>query len=225
MGYGDHSYSGGAGYVRAGSEGAPFTYTGSGSSTPTAGISLDFGCLLERDPYKPGSPLDDFAGSGTTGNVDIGPFSVGGDVSRRQPGQPGSLFGPHVGAGLGVAPVAGSVHTTNTTLYGRPNKDPGPDGPFIDFCVAGIGCRPADGQSGPHTNGEPHLQTADTVRYDFMAAGEFTALRSDSGDLDVQIRQVPLEGSQWLAINSAVAMSVAGCDRLELRAHRGRLRR
>ena len=46
-----------------------------------------------------------------------------------------------------------------------------------------------------------------------MAAGEFTALRSDSGDLIVQVRQIPLDESRWLAINNAVAMNVGG-DRL-----------
>ena len=46
-----------------------------------------------------------------------------------------------------------------------------------------------------------------------MATGEFTALRSDSGDLVVQVRQVPLEGSRSIAVNSAAAIGVAG-DRL-----------
>jgi RHS repeat-associated protein len=77
------------------------------------------------------------------------------------------------------------------------------------------------GQGGPGGNtpgtgsstGDPHLLTVDGFRFDFQAAGEFTALTSDRGDLVVQVRQTPWPGGLPLAQNAAVAMSVNG-DRI-----------
>lgn len=61
--------------------------------------------------------------------------------------------------------------------------------------------------------GDPHLITADGVSFDFMTIGEFTALRSDSGDMVVQARQAPWEDSRWVSVTPAVALSVNG-DRI-----------
>ena len=67
----------------------------------------------------------------------------------------------------------------------------------------------------PATAGDPHVTRLDGTVYDFQAAGEFTLVRSDSGDLDVQTRQEPwvkFDGtrSDTATMNTAVAAKVAG---------------
>jgi hypothetical protein len=57
-------------------------------------------------------------------------------------------------------------------------------------------------------NGDPHLMTIDQHRYDFQAAGEFTLLRSPDGSLEIQGRQEAWQGSDHLAINTAIAARV-----------------
>lgn len=59
------------------------------------------------------------------------------------------------------------------------------------------------------TNGDPHLTTIDRLRYDFQAAGEFVLARATSGGgFEVQARQEPFPGSDYVSINTAVAMRV-----------------
>ncbi|MDI1461655.1 M91 family zinc metallopeptidase [Catellatospora sp. KI3] len=67
----------------------------------------------------------------------------------------------------------------------------------------------------PQSKGEPHLVTLAGRRYDFQAAGEFTALRDPAGGFAVQVRQQPYRDSKTLAVNTAVAMDVAG-DRVQV---------
>jgi von Willebrand factor type D domain len=62
---------------------------------------------------------------------------------------------------------------------------------------------------------DPHLRAFGGNWYDFQAVGEFTALRSTSGELEVQVRQAPWPGSKVVAMNSAAAMRVAG-DRVNV---------
>ncbi len=59
-------------------------------------------------------------------------------------------------------------------------------------------------------NGDPHLTTFDGERYDFQAVGEFDAVTSATGDLQVQVRQSPFQGSTTVSVNSAIAIDVAG---------------
>ncbi len=55
--------------------------------------------------------------------------------------------------------------------------------------------------------GDPHLLSFGVREFDFMAAGEFTLLRSRTGDgLDVQVRQQPFPRSTFASINTAVAI-------------------
>ena len=61
-----------------------------------------------------------------------------------------------------------------------------------------------DGGGG--TWGDPHLYTFDNVHYDFQSVGEFTLVKSLIDDLEIQVRQVPWNGSPYVSINSAVAL-------------------
>jgi hypothetical protein len=58
--------------------------------------------------------------------------------------------------------------------------------------------------------GDPHLRTFDGAAYDFQRVGEFTAVRSTVDDLEIQVRQRPWGSSRVVAVNSAVAVRVAG---------------
>ena len=61
------------------------------------------------------------------------------------------------------------------------------------------------------SEGDPHIQTLSGDRYDFQAAGEFTLVRSDSGSVDVQVRQQPdLSFSDQVDFDTAVAVLVGG---------------
>jgi hypothetical protein len=71
-----------------------------------------------------------------------------------------------------------------------------------------------------HNNGEPHITTVNGVHYDFQSAGEFVALRGESG-MEIQTRQTPLSTVpptmdlhsglvSGVAFNSAVAARVNG---------------
>jgi hypothetical protein len=72
-------------------------------------------------------------------------------------------------------------------------------------------CRPVMGR----TYGDPHLQSFDGASYSFQTVGEFTLVKSGSGNLNIQVRQRN-QGNDF-SLNSAVAMNVSG-DRVCLYA-------
>ncbi len=72
------------------------------------------------------------------------------------------------------------------------------------------------------TNGDPHLETFDGLRYDFQAAGEFVLVSSTEDDLQIQIRQEPLSGSRTVSVNTAIAADVEG-DRVGVYAGEERI--
>ena len=58
------------------------------------------------------------------------------------------------------------------------------------------------------SKGDPHLTTFDGVAYDFQGAGEFTLVESNNGDINVQIRYVPINSR--VSVANAVATEVEG---------------
>ncbi|GAA0512183.1 hypothetical protein GCM10008992_09720 [Halorubrum aquaticum] len=60
------------------------------------------------------------------------------------------------------------------------------------------------------STGDPHLVTFDGVAYDYMAAGEYTLVREPAGSLEIQARQEPIDRSNSVTINTALATTVGG---------------
>jgi RHS repeat-associated protein len=58
--------------------------------------------------------------------------------------------------------------------------------------------------------GDTHLTTGGKLHYNFQAAGEFTAIKSPDGSIDVQVRQQPSKGGTWVTFATAVAANVDG---------------
>ncbi len=222
-GWGGGVVSGGFGLAVGGTNLGVYAQQGAGLGTPGFGGVVTVSCLDEQPSGAPGTPLDKLGGEGASSDLSPGIFGFGGDASYSDGSK--SLSGGHLSVGFqtpGASAQATGTQVLCLTCWDwLGDVDPGADGG--DLVCSGDGCPPgpgatgandeADGLDGPDSWGDPHLTTADAVHYDFMAVGEFTALRSDSGDLVVQVRQVPLEGSRSIAVNSAAAIGVAG-DRL-----------
>jgi len=66
--------------------------------------------------------------------------------------------------------------------------------------------------------GDPHLVTLDGASYDFQTVGEFILTESESNGFEVQVRQQPLEGSNNISINTAVATEL-GSQRVGIYAN------
>ncbi|GGA43471.1 VWD domain-containing protein [Okeania sp. KiyG1] len=94
-------------------------------------------------------------------------------------------------------PNGESTITATGTIFDNDEPPPNPDGSASSF-------------------GDPHLVTFDGLQYDFQAAGEFIAARSDSGDLEIQVRQRPFR-DQPVSVNSALATKI-GDQRIEFYA-------
>lgn len=67
------------------------------------------------------------------------------------------------------------------------------------------------------SDGDPHITTWDGRRYDLQAVGEFVAAQDPAGDFAIQVRQQPWGTSRTVAVNTAIAVNVAGAHvQLEL---------
>ena len=73
-------------------------------------------------------------------------------------------------------------------------------------------CKPVMGR----TYGDPHLKSFDGATYSFQTVGEFTLVKSGSGNVNIQVRQ--RNQSDDFSLNTAVAMNVGG-DRVCFYAH------
>jgi hypothetical protein len=78
-------------------------------------------------------------------------------------------------------------------------------------------CRPIPIPGGGGTGsasdlGDPHIEAFNHFRYDFQAAGEFTAVRSQDGSVDIQVRQQPQLGrrSSNISVLTGVALRDGG---------------
>jgi RHS repeat-associated protein len=197
-------------------------------SGTAAGVDLGFG---------PGS-IGGGVGSGTeTGTVGIGPsLGLSGSGTYTMVGcvyncNPGADDGPRpvnddnpdpncrgMDAGL-CDPTPASPNDPDVGLPDDPNS------PTAACSIGGTCNDDGSAETNPYMlsargNGEPHLSTLDGVLYDLMAVGEFTALRSDTGDFVVQFRQAPLGLSRTISFISAVAVNALG-DRISMNAQRG----
>jgi len=84
-------------------------------------------------------------------------------------------------------------------------RSPGVDNGENKYCV--IWC----------SYGDTHLLTGDGVHVNFQAAGEFTAIRSPDGKIDVQVRQQPWGTFTEISFATAIAVDVDG-DRVGIYA-------
>lgn len=73
--------------------------------------------------------------------------------------------------------------------------------------TSNFGCTPSSGRS----YGDPHLVSFDGERFSFQTVGEFRMVKSESQNVEVQVRQRPQRDD--FSLNTAIAMNVGG-DRL-----------
>jgi hypothetical protein len=104
-----------------------------------------------------------------------------------------------------VAAAAGANGATlSVTSAQAPPKD---DQPVV-LPVTDPECNPPLSLVTGYTWGDPHIGTLNGSTYDFQGAGEYTLVRSSTGDLDVQIRQQPTHLSAP-SINNSIAFATA----------------
>jgi len=61
--------------------------------------------------------------------------------------------------------------------------------------------------SNGQNDGDPHITTVNEIHYDFQPGGEFVALR-DANGMEIQTRQTPVPGAEYVSINTAIAARV-----------------
>ena len=112
-----------------------------------------------------------------------------------------------------VVAAAGSLSAAVVTMENIP--PPKTAGATLELPPSAGPCDPMVVPRAPtaaYSEGDPHLQSLSGASYDFQGAGEYTLARSKSGDVDVQVRAEPFEGSRSVAFNTAVAMRVVSTD-------------
>ena len=115
--------------------------------------------------------------------------------------------------------AAGGSNQSGTLTMENISVPDTPDPP-VDLPNDAGPCDPAGALPPPKSGsdlGDPHLQALNGGSYDFQGAGEYTLVRSRSGDVDVQVRAAPATNSRGVASrfaawNTAVAMRVVSTD-------------
>ena len=107
--------------------------------------------------------------------------------------------------------IAGETLTSEITLQCTDDDDPPPPPPPPSPPKCKGGC------PGGQSNGDPHIVTFDRLGYDFQAAGEFILVEASQEDITMQIRQEPVNGSDTVSTNTAVAVNING-DRVGIYA-------
>ncbi|MGD0019700.1 MAG: RHS repeat-associated core domain-containing protein [Candidatus Limnocylindrales bacterium] len=174
--------------------------------------------------YVAGDPVNGTDPTGLTGSLtspDPGHFRV--PTPAWHPGPSG--LPPETG-GTSPTPEPGDNGLRGLGPGGwagikRPNGIPPKDilPPWTKGCLSPKGC--ADFAAGKCLllcgNSDPHDRTADGLRFDFQAAGEFLIAGSPDKSVVVQARQEPFGSSTLVTIGTAVAAWVAG-DRVAVYA-------
>ncbi len=174
--------------------GMPLHRTG-GSEAPTAGASSDTVQTVAADPLVTVSEGGGGGGGGLMPAKATGPV-----VGALAGGVACALVGARIGPGgavlLGVACAFVGTWAGLGDVSKIMDRNSGDDEP------------PDIGPDPGSSTGDPHLRSFSGFRYDVHAAGEFTAVVSDDGDLAVQVRMSPV--TRHLASNKAVAALVEG---------------
>jgi hypothetical protein len=56
------------------------------------------------------------------------------------------------------------------------------------------------------STGDPHITTADNLTFDFHGHGEFIAIKSESDNFEVQVRQEDVKNTGYITLNTAIAI-------------------
>src|SRR5579883_230262 len=117
--------------------------------------------------------------------------------------------------------INGGDHTTQVGVAGESLdkfcKQPDPPAP-PNASAGGGGERggpPISGDSLPSppegaSRGDPHVATIDGLNYDLQTVGEYTLVKSTKDDFVVQVRMVPVRGSDAVSMNQAIATTLDG---------------
>jgi len=126
----------------------------------------------------------------------------------------GELSIPSGQGGVVLVPIVGDERQEDTETFQLTLKKQ--DGTCFGECVSevtatGTIVNDDEGDEGDTFN-DPRLVTFDSKYYDFQAAGEFTLVESVSGDLNIQVRQEPVNGNPRSNVsdNTAVATLLDG---------------
>lgn len=113
-----------------------------------------------------------------------------------------------VGLAAGTVPGAGSVTFASLEQFCKQKQKGIPIVPIPPDKGGGKGVK-CHSKCG-HSFGDPHLIPFDGLAYDFMATGEFTLVRSTTGDLEIQVRNQPYPGSKYVSVTVTVATRLTG---------------
>ncbi|HTW08321.1 MAG TPA: RHS repeat-associated core domain-containing protein [Acidimicrobiales bacterium] len=176
-----------------------FPYPESIPPAPGASCLNAFYCSASSSPGNPdGDPFGECALEASTCNTSSAPSAP---TSPPTSGSNGNLP-----PGCDSFGCSGDPLPDCSALGCNDNLPPGCD----SFGCSGNpppGCD-SFGCSGSY--GDTHLTTGGELHYNFQAAGEFTAIESPDGPVDVQVRQQPAKGETSVTFATAVAANVDG---------------
>ncbi len=177
-------------------------------------------------PAPGGTPGSGGGGSAMAGGIPAAlpatPGGGGSPIKRPPLPPPAALCGPDKWFGdlkdfirrLGSVPIPGSQINDTLGLYFE-----SPFAPLVSAPMTVLGgfkdaygqiAKNIPGGDCPGITGDPHVLTTDGLRYDFQTTGEYVALRSASGDVEVQVRLAPVGQGRLVSVTRGVAARVDG---------------